>query len=123
MVSRVLAATPPSLPEAGEGRMKAHGSLASRAMRVLSPRIDPPVGRRGAGQGRQDAHGAVGERAVRVLSPRIDPPVRREEGSTVSTATLWPFSVRKVPSASMVVDFPTPGMPVMPTRTALPVAG
>ena len=36
MVSRVLAATPPSVPEDGEGRMKALVSLARRAMRVLS---------------------------------------------------------------------------------------
>ncbi len=90
MVSRVLAATPPSVPEAGEGRMKALASVASRAMRVLSARIEPPV--------------------------------RRDDGSTASTATLWPCRVSIVPSASMVVDLPTPGEPVMPTRTALPVA-
>src|ERR1700686_1661349 len=91
MDSRVLAATPPSVPEAGEGRTKAFGSADRRAMRVLSARIDPPV--------------------------------RLEEGSTASTATLRPCAVRKLPSASMVVDLPTPGVPVMPTRTALPVAG
>ncbi len=60
---------------------------------------------------------------MRVLSARIDPPVRRDEGSTASTATLRPCLVSMVPSASMVVDLPTPGAPVMPTRTALPVAG
>ena len=27
---------------------------------------------------------------MRVLSPRIEPPVRVEDGSTASTATLWP---------------------------------
>ena len=43
MVSRVFAATPPSVPDEGEGRMKAFGSWPSRAMRVLSPRIEPPV--------------------------------------------------------------------------------
>ena len=59
MVSRVLAATPPSVPEEGEGRMKALSDAASRAIRVLSPRIEPPV--------------------------------RAEEGSTASTATLWPL--------------------------------
>ena len=32
-----------------------------------------------------------------------------------------PSPVSMVPSASMVVDLPTPGAPVMPTRTALPV--
>ncbi len=62
MVSRVLAATPPSVPEEGEGRMKALGSMASRAMRVLSPRMDPPV--------------------------------RLDDGSTASTATLWPCAVK-----------------------------
>src|SRR3984893_10715507 len=58
MVSRVLAATPPSVPAAGEGRMKALGSAASCAIRVLSARIEPPV--------------------------------RAEDGSTASTANLWP---------------------------------
>ena len=56
--SRVRRATPPSVPEEGDGRMKA---LAWR------PRS-----------------------AIRVLSPRIDPPVRLLEGSTASTATVWP---------------------------------
>ena len=91
MVSRVRAATPPSVPEDGEGRMKALRSTERRAMRVLSPRIEPPV--------------------------------REEEGSTASTATLWPASVRLEPSMSMVVDLPTPGTPVTPTRIAPPVAG
>jgi hypothetical protein len=31
--------------------------------------------------------------------------------------------VRYVPSASIVVDFPTPGAPVIPIRALLPVAG
>ncbi|MGY4374110.1 hypothetical protein ACVWZ3_001749 [Bradyrhizobium sp. i1.3.6] len=62
-------------------------------------------------------------RAIRVLSPRIEPPLRAEDGSTASTATLLPCSIRYVPSTSMVVDLPTPGEPVMPTRTALPVSG
>ena len=44
--------------------------------------------------------------------------MRVEEGSTASTATLCPFWVRKLPSASIVVDLPTPGTPVMPIRTA-----
>ena len=43
IVSRVARATPPSVPAVGEGRMKACGSAASRAIRVLSPRIEPPV--------------------------------------------------------------------------------
>ena len=35
--------TPPKLSPAGEGRMKAAGSVASRPIRVLSPRIEPPL--------------------------------------------------------------------------------
>ncbi len=60
---------------------------------------------------------------MRVLSARIEPPVRAEDGSTASTATLWPSPVRWLPSASMVVDLPTPGAPVIPTRRAVPVCG
>ncbi len=90
MVSRVLAATPPSVPDDGEGRMKALSSLARCAMRVLSARIEPPV--------------------------------RRDDGSTARTATLRPWPVSLCPSASIRVDLPTPGAPVMPTRTALPVS-
>ena len=69
------------------------------------------------------AFGSTDSRAIRVLSPRIEPPVRAEDGSTASTATLWPVSIRYMPSASMVVDLPTPGEPVMPTRIAWPVCG
>ena len=43
--SRVRRATPPIEPPEGDGRMKACGSRASRSMRVLSPRIDPPLRR------------------------------------------------------------------------------
>jgi hypothetical protein len=57
---------------------------------------------------------------MRVLSPRIEPPLRFEEGSTASTATLWPWSIRCRPKASMKVDLPTPGTPEMPSRTDLP---
>ena len=55
---------------------------------------------------------------MRVLSPRIDPPVRVLDGSTASTATRCPASTRCMPSASMNVDLPAPGAPVMPTRIA-----
>ena len=48
--------------------------------------------------------------------------MRAEEGSTASTATLWPRSISIMPSTSMVVDLPTPGEPVMPTRIGLPVS-
>ena len=33
----------PSVPPEGKGLMYARGSVASRGMRVLSPKIDPPV--------------------------------------------------------------------------------
>ena len=69
------------------------------------------------------AFGSAASRAMRVLSPRIEPPVRVEDGSTASTATLWPSAVSREPSASMAVDLPTPGTPVIPTRTAPPVWG
>ncbi len=60
---------------------------------------------------------------MRVLSPRMLPPVRFELGSMASTATWWPAWVRWVPRASMNVDLPTPGTPVMPTRRAPPARG
>ena len=84
--SRVRRATPPSWVCDGEGRMKASGSRASRSIRVLSPRIEPPE--------------------------------RAEEGSTASTATLSPRSIRNMPKASMKVDLPTPGVPDRPMRSA-----
>ena len=90
MVSRVLAATPPSVPEDGEGRTKAL-------------RID--------GEPRH-ARLVAEDRAAGAGRGRID----RQHGDLVALA------VRKVPSASMVVDLPAPGAPVMPSRTALPVA-
>ena len=43
MDSRVLRATPPKLPPEGEGRIKALGLIASCSIRVLSPRMEPPL--------------------------------------------------------------------------------
>ena len=43
IASRVRRATPPSAARLGEGRIKAPGSRLSRSIRVLSPRIEPPV--------------------------------------------------------------------------------
>ena len=45
------------------------------------------------------------------------------EGSTASTATRWPRPMRCSPSASMKVDLPEPGEPLIPTRIDRPVAG
>ena len=69
MVSRVFAATPPSVPEEGEGRMKALRSVASRAMRVLSPRIEPPV-RAGGGIDREHRDFLPGRDEV--VAERVD---------------------------------------------------
>ncbi len=55
---------------------------------------------------------------MRVLSPRIEPPVRRLDGSTASTATRSPCAMRCIPNASMNVDLPAPGGPLMPIRVA-----
>src|SRR4051794_20536330 len=60
---------------------------------------------------------------MRVLSPRMDPPERGLEGSTARTATLWPRSMRWSPNASMNVDLPAPGAPLIPMRAAPPVLG
>ena len=87
IASRVRWATPPSEPPEGDGRMKARSSWARLSMRVLSPRMLPPV--------------------TGLL------------GSTASTATRWPFDQQCRPrSVSMKVLLPTPGGPVMPTRSA-----
>ena len=51
------------------------------------------------------------------------PPVRVEDGSTASTATRCPRAVSMLPNASMNVDLPTPGTPVMPMRVAFPAYG
>lgn len=91
MACLVALVTPPSVPDVGEGRMNAAGSTDSRAIRVLSPRMLPPV--------------------------------LVEEGSTASTATLCPWPVSAVPSASTKVDLPTPGTPDTPTRLAWPESG
>ena len=90
-VSRVLRATPPSEPADGEGRMKTSGLEEMLSMRVLSPRIDPPL--------------------------------RSELGSMARTASRWPSEVTMPPMASMKVDLPAPGTPVMPTRIELPEWG
>ena len=61
--------------------------------------------------------------SMRVLSPRMDPPLRSDEGSMASTASLWRREVTMLPTASMKVDFPAPGTPVMPMRTDFPAWG
>ena len=46
-----------------------------------------------------------------------------DDGSTASTATRCPAAARSVPSASMKVDLPAPGTPVMPSRGPRPLSG
>jgi len=60
---------------------------------------------------------------MRVLSPKIDPPDRVELGSTANTATRKPAAVSMQPNASMKVDFPTPGVPDKPMRSAWRCSG
>ena len=60
---------------------------------------------------------------MRVLSPRMLPPVSGLVGSTASTATFLPVSIKLQPNASMKVLLPTPGTPVMPVRKAFPECG
>ena len=60
---------------------------------------------------------------MRMRSPSSAPPEKGDEGSTAMTATFSPFARRARTSASVVVDLPTPGAPVMPTTWAPPVWG
>ena len=60
---------------------------------------------------------------MRVLSAMTLPPLRALLGSTASTATRCPLPTSITPKLSMKALLPTPGTPVMPSRTALPVFG
>ena len=53
----------------------------------------------------------------------MEPPLTLDDGSTASTATRWPRSIRNRPRASMKVLLPTPGTPLMPRRNERPVCG
>lgn len=53
---------------------------------------------------------------IRVLSPRMEPPRVAEDGSTATTATRCPASIKNMPKFSMNVDLPAPGGPAMPMR-------
>ena len=92
-------------------------SIASRVRRATPPRVAP------AGEGRMKAAVWRDSSSMRVLSPRIEPPPRLDEGSIASTASERPRSSSARPKRSMKVDLPTPGTPVMPSRTDLPVCG
>ena len=86
-------------------------SIDSRVARATPPRCDPD------GDGRTKASSLAVSAAIRVRSPRTEPPVRELLGSTATTATRCPCSMSRVPSASMKVDLPAPGIPEMPTRS------
>ena len=86
-------------------------------VRRATPPSDVPDG-----VGRMYARGSAARRSILVLSPRIEPPLTVEDGSTASTASLWPRSRRNMPKDSMNVDFPTPGAPDSPMRRACPGA-
>src|SRR5262245_43604346 len=92
-------------------------SMASRVRRATPPKVAP------AGEGRMKAAWRRDSSSIRVLSPRIEPPPRLDEGSMASTASERPRSSSDRPKRSMKVDLPTPGTPVMPSRTDLPVCG
>ena len=91
--------------------------MASRVRRATPPRVAP------AGDGRMKAACRRDSSSMRVLSPRIEPPPRLDDGSIASTASERPRSSSDRPKRSMKVDLPTPGTPVMPSRTDLPVCG
>jgi hypothetical protein len=92
-------------------------NIVSRVRRATPPRVIP------AGDGRMKASRRRDSSSMRVLSPRIEPPPRLDEGSIASTASDRPRSSSDRPKRSIRVDLPTPGTPVMPSRTDLPVCG
>ena len=92
-------------------------TMDSRVALATPPRVPAD------GDGRINALSSRASLAMRVLSPRIEPRVFVDDGSMASTASLWPSPMSVMPRASMNVDLPTPGTPVMPTRNALPVKG
>ncbi len=99
---------------------KPAASQTSIASRVFS--ATPPSEPRD-GEGRMNEFGSWQSRSIRVLSPRIDPPEIVLDGSTARTATRCPWAITCSPSASMNVDFPEPGAPLIPSRSEPPVRG
>ena len=95
-----------------------YAAASSTSIAWLVARATPPSVP-AEGEGRMKASGSTDSVAMRVLSPSTEPPVRTDDGSTARTPTRWPEPVSRVPSASMNVDFPTPGTPEMPTRVAI----
>ena len=89
-------------------------TIDSRVLRATPP-SEPAEG-----LGRMKALSMVESSCIRVLSPRIEPRERSEEGSIARTASFF-FCLQSItPRASIKVDLPAPGTPVIPTRMALP---
>ena len=63
---------------------------------------------------------SVAWRCIRSLSPKIAPPEKGLVGSTAMTATFMSSLRNWVINASIRVDLPTPGDPVIPIIKALP---
>ena len=89
-------------------------TIVSRVLRATPPRLPAD------GLGRINALLSTESWFIRVLSPRILPLLRSEDGSMASTASFLPIWHRRVPMASMKVDLPAPGTPVIPKRIELP---
>ena len=85
------------MPRVAEGRTKAKGCCESFSIRVLSPRIDPPVDL-------EDGSIAYRPSFSQMLT---------------STASFSPKPQICMPSLSMSEDFPAPGDPQNPTRIDL----
>ncbi|MBA7564993.1 hypothetical protein ES708_06662 [subsurface metagenome] len=85
---------------------------------LATPPNEPAVG-----EGRINALGSAASFSILVLSPIILPLERALLGSMAKTASFLSNPVTYVPSASINVLLPTPGTPVIPTRTDFPQRG
>ena len=95
-------------------------SLPMAAMTVTTPRVEavsPPKWPRVARE-RMNTPSSVAWRCMRTRSPRMAPPLKGLVGSTATTPTVSPFSRYLLSRASVRVDLPTPGEPVMPMMRA-----
>ena len=61
--------------------------------------------------------------SILVLSPKIEPLFSEELGSMAKTATFLPLEIANLPKFSIKVDFPAPGVPVIPILIDFPVNG
>jgi hypothetical protein len=88
--SRVLRATPPRVVPEGEGRMKASSLPASLVMRVLSPRIDPPLRLEEGSTERTASRCPMSMRWLPRDSTKVDLPT--PGGPVMPTLTAFPVS-------------------------------